>query len=63
MTKGEASKILNIRLESINNSIKNKKIKLNLDGKIIDESVYEYLKELEERRKIPSVKWIHRSEF
>jgi hypothetical protein len=63
MTKVSAIKILNIRLEVINECIKNKKIKVDEKGKLIEESVYEYLKELEERRRIKPPQWIHRNEF
>ena len=63
MNKVEASKILKIRPEALNECIKNKIIKTDLTGKLIDESVYEYLKELEERRKIPKADWIKRNEF
>jgi hypothetical protein len=63
MNKVEASKILKIRPEAINKCIKNKIIKTDLTGKLIDESVYEYLKELDERRKIPKADWIKRNEF
>jgi hypothetical protein len=59
MNKTEATKILNVPLRTVNNCIKNKIIKLDLKGELIDESVYEYLKELEERRKIPKVNWIN----
>lgn len=63
MTKTSAMRILNLRRESIYDCIKNKKIKVDLTGKIIDDSVYEYLNELEERRKINPPQWIHRNEF
>jgi len=63
MTKKEASIILNLRKESIDNCIKNKIIKTDLTGKIIEESVYEYLKELEERRKQKPPVWIKRNQF
>ena len=63
MKKVDAMKILNLRMDTINNCIKTKKIEIDLTGKIIDDSVYSFLKELEERRKQELPKWIHRNEF
>ena len=63
MNKEEAAKILNLRPEAIYQCIKNKSIRVDLTGKIIDESVYEYLKELEERRKVKPPSWVKRNEF
>jgi len=59
MTQLKAQKILKIGAPSLKEAIKNKKIKLDFKGKIEDESVYEYLKELDERKAIPSPKWIN----
>ena len=63
MTKKEASKILNIRVEALNEAIRKKIIKTDITGKIVDQSVLDYLNELEERRKVPPVNWIKRNEF
>lgn len=63
MTKKEASKILNIRVEALNKCIKNKIIEVDLTGKINENSIYLYLKELEERRKQSQPVWIKRNEF
>lgn len=63
MNKTEAAKFLRVPLSAVNNCIKNKIIKVNLKGELIDESVYEYLKELDERRKIPKANWINRNDF
>lgn len=63
MTKVQASKILNIRVEALNKCIKNKIIEVDLTGKINEESVNSYLKELEERRKHSRPTWIKRNEF
>jgi hypothetical protein len=63
MTKKEATRILNIRLEALNEAIKRKVIKTDITGKIIDQSVFDYLNELEERRKAPPINWIKRNEF
>jgi hypothetical protein len=63
MTKVQAGKILNLRPEAIINCIKNKKIKVDLFGKIIEDSVFEYKKELDERRKVKPISWIKRNQF
>jgi hypothetical protein len=63
MNKIEATKILRVPLKAINNCIKNKIIKVDLKGQLTDESVYDYLKELEERRNTPKPNWIYRNEF
>ena len=63
MTKVQAGKILNLRPEAIVSCIKNKKLKVDLFGKVIDESVFEYKKELDERRKVQPASWIKRNEF
>ena len=63
MTKVEAGQILNLRPEAVRKCVVEKKIKTDLTGKIIDESVYEYKKELDERRKIQKPTWVHRNEF
>jgi hypothetical protein len=63
MTKKEATRILNIRVEALNEAIKRKAIKTDITGKIVDQSVFDYLNELEERRKTPKANWIHRNEY
>lgn len=63
MKKTDAMKILNLRMDAINNCIKTKKLIVDSSGKIIDDSVYSFLKELEERRQQEKPKWIHRNEF
>lgn len=63
MNKKQASQILNLRLERINALIKDKKIEIDLTGKLSDQSVYEYLKELNERRNTKPTVWLHRNEF
>lgn len=63
MKKKEACQILNLRIERINDLIKDKKIKTDLTGKILTESVYDYLQELNERRSMNPPTWIHRNEF
>lgn len=63
MNRAQAAKILNLRPDMVDNCIRNKTIKIDLTGKLIDDSVYEYLKELEERRKQKKPVWIKRNEF
>lgn len=63
MTKKEASKILNIRVEALNEAIRRKAIKIDITGKIVDQSVFDYLNELEERRKMPKANWLNRNEY
>jgi hypothetical protein len=63
MTKVQAGKILNLRPEAVTKCISEKKIKTDLTGKIIEDSVYQYLAELQERRKINPPEWIKRNEF
>lgn len=61
MTQKQASEILNVKKSSIRELIKNKSIKVDITNKIIDESVYELQKDLEERRKIKKPVWIERN--
>jgi hypothetical protein len=63
MTKVKAGQILNLRPEAVVSCIKNKKLKIDLKGELIDESVFEYKKELDERRKVQPASWIKRNEF
>jgi hypothetical protein len=59
MTKKEAMKILKVDGKSLNRSIMSQKIKTHINGGLIEDSVYEYLKELEERKKISKPQWIN----
>jgi len=61
MTHKEASEILNVGKSVIQSFIKNKKLKVDIRNKIIDESVYLLKKDLEERRKIDKPVWINRN--
>ena len=56
ITKLEACKILNIKLHTLNNFIKSGLIK-SYKTKVFSDSVYQYQKELEERRNITPAKW------
>lgn len=58
MTKKEAMRILNINAKALNKNITTRKIKIDITGQLVEDSVYEYLKELEERRKVPKAEWI-----
>jgi hypothetical protein len=61
MTQKEASIILNVSTNIIKSFVIKKKLKLNDKGKLLDESVYELKKDLEERRSIPKPVWIERN--
>lgn len=61
MTHKQASEILNVGKSVIQSFIKNKKLKVDIRNKIIDESVYLLKKDLEERRKIDKPVWINRN--
>lgn len=49
--------------ESLNRFIINQKIRTNQNGKIIDESIFELLEELEERKKNSNQKWINMGSY
>ena len=51
-------RILNINAKALNKNITTRKIKIDITGQLVEDSVYEYLKELEERRKVPKAEWI-----
>jgi hypothetical protein len=63
MTQKEASIILNVSVSYIRDFIKQKSIKVDIVNKIIDESVYELKKDLEERRSITKPVWIERNDY
>jgi len=59
ISKKEAREILKIKNHTLTNLIKNKLILVHNDRDLDFFSVIEYKKELEERRKIISPKWIN----
>jgi hypothetical protein len=61
MTQKEASIILNVSTNIIKSFVINNKLKLDDKGKLLDESVYELKKDLEERRSITKPVWIERN--
>lgn len=63
MTQKQASEVLNVSVSVLRSLIRNKKIKLNLDNKIIPESVYSLKEDLEERRKIDKPVWVKRNTY
>lgn len=63
MLKTHAAKYLNVSLDVLNNLIKNKVVKVDSKGKIIESELLEAKRELEERRKISKPVWLNRNEF
>ena len=62
MNKIEACKLLDVKRHTLNNLINSGMIK-SLNNQVEINSVYEYKKELEERRNTNPAKWIYRNEF
>jgi hypothetical protein len=63
MTRKKAMEILKMGNESLNQSIMNRKIKIDENGKIIDDSVFHYMIELEERKKMSNQKWLKTTSY
>ena len=67
MKQIEASSILNISPKNINGLIKKGILKksnpLQKNSQLDSDSVYQYQKELEERRNITPAKWIYRNDY
>jgi hypothetical protein len=58
ITKKEACSILKLKRHSLNNVISSGVIK-SIDTRVDSDSVYEYKKELDERRNTNPAKWVY----
>jgi hypothetical protein len=59
MTQKQASEILNVSISVLRLFIKNKKLKLSINNKIIPEEVYLLKEDLEQRRNTEKSIWIN----
>jgi hypothetical protein len=63
MTRKEVSRYLDVSLHVVDNMIKRKIIKLDLNNKISLEELEKLKQDLEERRKLTKPIWIHENPY